>query len=109
MCGLSYVLSLSAVQFSRVAGDDFALWHGVIHQAVDQLCPLMVLRFLLALVIIIFLSDAGGSGGYGVKTRVEGRGERGSAQAITMGSKPQNIYLFQLNDSIKWTPAMFLA
>lgn len=26
-----------------------------------------------------------------------------------MGSKPQNIYLFQLNDSIKWTPAMFLA
>lgn len=47
--------------------------------------------------------------GYGVKTRVEGRGEIGYAQTITMGSKPQNIYLFQLNDSIKWTPAMFLA
>lgn len=26
-----------------------------------------------------------------------------------MGIYPQNIYLFQLNDSIKWTPAMFLA
>uniref|UniRef100_A0A8C6QYR8 Predicted gene 12689 n=1 Tax=Nannospalax galili TaxID=1026970 RepID=A0A8C6QYR8_NANGA len=47
--------------------------------------------------------------GYRVKTRVEGRREISYAQTITMGSKPQNIYLFQLNDSIKWTPAMFLA
>lgn len=47
--------------------------------------------------------------GDGVKMRVEGQGEIGSAQTITMGSKPQNIYLFQLNGSIKWTPAMFLA
>lgn len=47
--------------------------------------------------------------GDGVKTRVEGQGEISSAQTITMGSKPQNIYLFRLNGSIKWTPAMFLA
>ncbi|ERE83071.1 hypothetical protein H671_2g6985 [Cricetulus griseus] len=47
--------------------------------------------------------------GDGVKTRVEGQGEINCAQTITMGSKPQNIYLFRLNGSIKWTPAMFLA
>lgn len=47
--------------------------------------------------------------GDGVTTRVEGQGESGCAQTITVGSKPQNIYLFQPNDSIKWTPAMFLA
>lgn len=57
----------------------------------------------------ILFYGSGRQWGYGVKTRVEGRGEIGYAQAITMGSKPQNIYLFQLNDSIKWTPAMFLA
>lgn len=47
--------------------------------------------------------------GDGVKIRVEGQGEISYAQTIAMGSKPQNIYLFQLNGSIKWTPAMFLA
>ena len=57
----------------------------------------------------ILLYGSGRWWGYGVKTRVEGRGKIGSAQTVTMGSKPQNIYLFQLNDSIKWTPAMFLA
>lgn len=57
----------------------------------------------------ILLYGSGRWWGYRVKTRVEGQGEIGSAQTITMGSKPQNIYLFQLNDSIKWTPAMFLA
>lgn len=57
----------------------------------------------------ILLYVSGRLWGYGVKTRVEGQGEIGYAQTITMGSKPQNIYLFQLNDSIKWTPAMFLA
>ncbi|CAH6790558.1 Gm12689 [Phodopus roborovskii] len=39
----------------------------------------------------------------------KGQGEISYAQTITMGSKPQNIYLFQPNGSIKWTPAMFLA
>lgn len=57
----------------------------------------------------ILLCSSGRRPGYGVKTRVEGQGEISYAQTITMGSKPQNIYLFQLNDSIKWTPAMFLA
>lgn len=57
----------------------------------------------------ILLCGSGRRWGYGVKTRVEGRGEIGYAQTITMGSKPQNIYLFQLNDSIKWTPVMLLA
>lgn len=57
----------------------------------------------------ILLYGSGRLWGYGVKTGVEGRGEISYAQTITMGSKPQNIYLFQLNDSIKWTPAMFLA
>lgn len=47
--------------------------------------------------------------GDGVMIRVEGQGEISYAQTITMGSKPQNIYLFRLNGSIKWTPAMFLA
>lgn len=51
----------------------------------------------------------GGGGVMESRTRVEGQGESSSAQTITMGSKPQNIYLFQPNDSIKWTPAMFLA
>lgn len=38
-----------------------------------------------------------------------GRPGRDRLCTVTMGSKPQNIYLFQLNDFIKWTPAMFLA
>lgn len=57
----------------------------------------------------ILLFGSGRRRGDGVATRVEGQGEIGYAQAITVGSKPQNIYLFQPNDSIKWTPAMFLA
>nr|BAC32715.1 unnamed protein product [Mus musculus] len=54
-------------------------------------------------------SSSGRWWGDGVKTRVEGQEEISYAQTITMGSKPQNIYLFQPNDSIKWTPAMFLS
>lgn len=56
-----------------------------------------------------FIVGSGRRWGDGVKTGVEGQGEIGYAQTITVGSKPQNIYLFQPNGSIKWTPAMFLA
>lgn len=59
--------------------------------------------------LLYFIVDFLVAEGYGIKTRVEDLGDICYAQTITMGSKPQNIYLFQLNDSIKWTPAMFLA
>uniref|UniRef100_A0A7N4PPR5 Uncharacterized protein n=1 Tax=Sarcophilus harrisii TaxID=9305 RepID=A0A7N4PPR5_SARHA len=57
----------------------------------------------------LFSYVSGRRRGHGTKARVEGRGELGSAQTITMGPRPQNISLFRANDSIKWTPAMLLA
>lgn len=83
-------------------GPEFSGWSG--GSASGEAFHLMVLPDLGALA-----SSSGRWRGDGVKIRVEGQGEISYAQTITMGSKPQNIYLFRLNGSIKWTPAMFLA
>lgn len=68
--------------------------------------PFVILFFFLLLYFIAHFFEAEGCG---IKTRVEDLGAIRYAQTITIGAKPQNIYLFRLNDSIKWTPAMFLA
>uniref|UniRef100_A0A8C5P0I7 Predicted gene 12689 n=1 Tax=Jaculus jaculus TaxID=51337 RepID=A0A8C5P0I7_JACJA len=85
-----------AAEFSIAAGPEFSVKRGAL--PVGRFAPALGLYPTVLGVVGLWSQD-----------RVEDRGEISYAQTITMGSKPQNIYLFQLNDSIKWTPAMFPA